>query len=1142
MDPLTAFSLACGVIQVVDFSMKVLAKCKEIHDHGALSEHQEVEKITKHLTDVRIDTSHPQSSGTTQTPDDRELLDLAKTCSATADHLFAKLQTLKIEGPRKKRQAIVKTVKAHWERRELHDMEKRLNSYRSVLDTKILVNLRFVGESASCLFQMIESNGSGMRPQLTVADLCLCRQRSDLASIQQRHDFQTLDQGIQRLITNLSEGPKSFEELRKVIRKENEETREHISKAFQQQQKQLDRKEYRKRLLDSLWFDEIHSREENIVDAHRETFEWILDVSDHAVGPWDNFVQWLESGQGTYWINGKAGSGKSTLMSFLCQDDRTMKSLRSWSDNQNKNAFMPKFFFWNAGKQMEKSIEGLLRSLIWQVLQILPDLEITSSASHSRDTLAAWTERRLQNTLRDLIQQASSSHFFCFFIDGLDEYEGDQVNLIHFIRDLVQINAVKVCLSSRPYRVFEQAFGLSSRLRLQDLTHSDIQKFVFDRFKDMPQAQSIAVQRLDWLDDVTECILARADGVFLWVTLAVKDQIRGLENGDSVEQLQERLESLPDEVEGIYARMLGQIEKVYRKEASIFLQVASQTAGRSVLEFVLASQDRLEDMLSSSDRLPEQELIAKSQLARQRIATTCAGLLEVNDLHEVASHEHSNSVSENESLESEDALLQPDNTSLSESASSRSKDVSLKSENAALELDSKPDDASSSSGQESIHFRGEAIDDEIFDLQHKVTVDYIHRTARDFMLDSTQGGTFLKANIPSGFHPQVSYIKVLVAKLRLFGCLRYSNRHPTPDDIMKNIRLAEDETGVAQTGLCDLIEDVMSRIDRTCGPWPTNIHWSVRWADQPWPNMHKELLPSDSKASSPSSSNYSFHSVNSYPDLSNDLGMTLVKKTSFLAFAVYHNLRRYVQKVLQDRKEPLDADTVSYLLYCTVNSRGMPWRSPIIGREFDLGLVYEFLRRGGSPNLRDSHLTIWSTFLDGMRGSIYRYLMRNLEDNEHNENSLLRAYVELAVVFIEQGADLHSNFRTSKAGLLVVDYSDYFLEIEISPLAAIELCLKDVPGYSHLRKICAEKGAPYYLRCTQVIKSTRVRKHEWPTPESKQTIELSDRESTAILDIYKKTLVHRSFRERENLEAELLTYLNELFRDPIEDASESEPL
>ncbi|KAM0795956.1 hypothetical protein BDR22DRAFT_778583, partial [Usnea florida] len=510
MDPSAAFSLACGVIQVVDFSIKVLAKCKEFYDHGALSEHQEVEGITRHLTNLRIGVISPQSLETTQAPEDRELLDLVKACSATAAQLVAKLQTLKIEGSHKKRQAIVKTVKAFREKRGIHDLEKRLDNHRSVLNTKILINL---------------------------------------ASFQQSHDFQTLDQGIRTLITTLSEGPKSFEELRTVVGQENKATREHISEAFQKQQEQYEAKEYRKRLLKSLRFDEIHSREENIDENHRKTFEWIFDVSDHAMGPWDNFTQWLEKGQGTYWINGKAGSGKSTLMSFLCQDDRTREYLRCWSENRGKNVLMPKFYFWSSGTQMQKSIEGLLRSLIWQVLQFLPDLAITSSALHGRDTLTAWTERRCQNTLRSLLQQASSSHLLCFFIDGLDEYEGDQSNLIRFILDLVQSNTVKVCLSSRPYRVFDQAFGASAKLRLQDLTHSDIQKVVVDRLRGMPQFQSMAVQRSHWLDYITHNILARADGVFLWVTLAVNDQIRGLENGDSLEQLEERLECLPDEVE-----------------------------------------------------------------------------------------------------------------------------------------------------------------------------------------------------------------------------------------------------------------------------------------------------------------------------------------------------------------------------------------------------------------------------------------------------------------------------------------------------------------------------------------------------------------------------------------------------------------
>ena len=52
MDPLTAFSLACGVIQVVDFITKILIRCKEIYEEGSLSEYQELETMTKNLVGV----------------------------------------------------------------------------------------------------------------------------------------------------------------------------------------------------------------------------------------------------------------------------------------------------------------------------------------------------------------------------------------------------------------------------------------------------------------------------------------------------------------------------------------------------------------------------------------------------------------------------------------------------------------------------------------------------------------------------------------------------------------------------------------------------------------------------------------------------------------------------------------------------------------------------------------------------------------------------------------------------------------------------------------------------------------------------------------------------------------------------------
>ena len=625
---------------------------------------------------------------------------------------------------------------------------------------------------------------------------------------------------------------------------------------------------------------------------------------------------------------------------------------------------------------------------------------------------------------------------------------------------------------------------------------------------------------MDWFDFVTNSILARADGVFLWVTLAVKDQIRGLENGDSLEQLEERLESLPDKVEGIYARMLGQVEKVYRKEASILLQMASQTECRSLLEFVLASHDRLEDMLSSSDPLPEQELIAKSHLARQRIVTTCAGLLEVNDEHEVESHDW---VSENGFLESEDAFLQPDNTSLSENESSKSKDVFLKSESAALEPDNESGYSSLVLPPESSKYQGEATGREIYYLEDKVTVDFIHRTAHDFMRDPAQGGSFLRANIPSGFHPQVSYVKVLLAKLRIFG----SNYDLNVDDIMNEIRSAEDETGVAQTRLCDLMDDVMSRIDRIRGAWPTGTHWSIRLGDPLWSSMHKELLIPHSRAKSRSSSKDSFHSINSQPDIPDDSSMILLLKPDFLAFAVYYNLHRYVQKVIHDQKKPLGADAVSYLLYCAVQSLGKARRWYGNYPADAQNIIIEFLGKGGNPSLKDSSLTktIWSTFLLKMQEFFSSYPL--IPPNEWEV--WRRAYMETIVAFIEKGADLHVICLVASKSMIGVA-EDYSLDLEFSALAVIELCLNNQLEHSHLRDLCASKGAPYYARCTQV----RITGYE-KGRTSKKGLKVSDHESTAILEMYKKVLNDESLEQK--FEIELGRCIDELVQDRSEDVT-----
>jgi hypothetical protein len=127
-------------------------------------------------------------------------------------------------------------------------------------------------------------------------------------------------------------------------------------------------------VLRSLHFSAIAQRVEELTEAHHETFKWIFQhpSEDPEGRDWDDFVQWLESGEGLYWINGKAGSGKSTLLKLVCRHPRTISHLAVWKGDLD--LYITQFFFWSSGTSLQKSQVGLLRSLLYDILSKVPHL------------------------------------------------------------------------------------------------------------------------------------------------------------------------------------------------------------------------------------------------------------------------------------------------------------------------------------------------------------------------------------------------------------------------------------------------------------------------------------------------------------------------------------------------------------------------------------------------------------------------------------------------------------------------------------------------------------------------------------------------------------------------------------------------
>lgn len=561
----------------------------------------------------------------------------------------------------------------------------------------------------------------------------------------------------------------------------------------------IDEKEnsVRKWILDTLGFAAMQNRQEEVSEAYHTTFEWMFEEPEKETKPlpWTNFVEWLRHGNGIYWVNGKAGSGKSTLMKYIYNDTRTSQILSQWSGAMP--VLVATFFFWNSGTREQRSQIGLLRSLLFQIMHHRPALiHVLFPEEHAmlRDQpLSAvrdyprhsWSLRRLQDAVQRLVDMQDLQLKICLFIDGLDEFEGnddqnDRQYLIELFRGLASSPSIKVCLSSRPLLIFEESFRESPGLRLQDLTSGDIRRFVTDRLSNDPRMQQMVRDEPSQRHDFEKDICNKAQGVFLWVKLVVRSLLDGVSNSDRMADLRARLGLLPADLEDLYRHMMSKIEKIYLKGASQVFQLVKtarqvqsmkyndnqRTTPVTVLLLALAIGETSGLALdTASDTWTAQKLSSLCDVMRRRLQNWCAGLIEVPDF---------------------------------------------------------------------IWNRVDPLDPNAA-LRTKITweVAYLHRTARDFIEDEKVWGMLLKRT-DTDFDPCTSLLKSTVLLYKVagplvnnplgFGLFRKELLEPALYALVFAKR-AEETTGKSHLELLEELDKVMTRhLIRWTGDFPG--HWS----------------------------------------------------------------------------------------------------------------------------------------------------------------------------------------------------------------------------------------------------------------------------------------------------------------------------
>ena len=316
---------------------------------------------------------------------------------------------------------------------------------------------------------------------------------------------------------------------------------------------------------------------------------------------------------------------------------RCISHLKKWAANSKLQ--IAKFFFWNSGALFQMTQAGLIRSLLHQILVWAPELAPHISPKRwealclfNEDFSDDWSDHELEHLMRSAMNHLPDKMKLCLFIDGLDEFDGNHDVLIRLLKDTLAINHnVKLCVSSRPWDIFADAFHHSASLRLQDLTYEDMKSHTSSKLHADPRFVLLQERESEYAQNLVENIVSKASGVFLWVRLVVSSLLAGVGHGDRIVDLQNRLDLLPPELEQLYDKMLDSVDVFYLEHsAQLFKLVEESLEPPSVLLMSFTDEESVELSLKRPIMpISQKEAALRVDTMRRRLNACTKGLLEV---------------------------------------------------------------------------------------------------------------------------------------------------------------------------------------------------------------------------------------------------------------------------------------------------------------------------------------------------------------------------------------------------------------------------------------------------------------------------------------------------------------------------------
>lgn len=392
----------------------------------------------------------------------------------------------------------------------------------------------------------------------------------------------------------------------------------------------------------------MNDRFENINPALKGTCEWLLGKNEYR--------EWTQRDRGLLWVKGKPGSGKSTLLRYALGHGLLESEVRERAYTQvreavgqgpttsrehscdDRSVIFLSFFFHGRGTDLQKTPLGFYRSILHQLLchvQLpngFPDGFLATFLTNRKNNGDSWrwSLSELQSFFENALQKVLNTRPVWLFLDALDEAgEDNAVELVQSFTSLIQkcspAHHFRICFSCRSHLIVDDGAPKdATEIFVERNNNDDIAAFVESQLKSLDNATS------EDLISMRKAIISRADGVFMWAHLVVK-QVRILKRrGATSKRIKDEIAAIPDELHQLYRSLVKKL--TYRSESlKVFLWVSLSQRPLSPEEFGWAMTVDI-DVETSKESFDEYQEIADWDWTgdlERNLKTHSYGLVEV---------------------------------------------------------------------------------------------------------------------------------------------------------------------------------------------------------------------------------------------------------------------------------------------------------------------------------------------------------------------------------------------------------------------------------------------------------------------------------------------------------------------------------